>query len=58
MVDDSEVQMTRRISVLALVAVGALGVLRAQNSVTFIMTNGERVSGAIASSSAPSSGMP
>jgi len=50
--------MMRRVVVLALVVVGALGVLRAQNSVTFILTNGERVSGAVASSSAPSSGMP
>ncbi len=50
--------MTRRFLVLAIVAAGALGVLSAQSSVTYILTNGERVSGAVASSSEPSPSMP
>lgn len=49
--------MDRRIIAVAVVAFAAAA-LAAQNQVTYILMNGERVSGAIASSSEPSPAMP
>jgi hypothetical protein len=50
--------MKRRLLVSFLVAAGAVGLAYAQNNVTYILTSGERVTGAIASSSAASPAMP
>lgn len=50
--------MRRRLLISFLVAAGAVGLAYAQNNVTYILTSGERVTGAIASSSAASPAMP
>ena len=50
--------MHRRVIVASVAALAALAAAVAQNQVTYILVSGERVSGAIASSSEPSAAMP
>ncbi len=50
--------MTRRLLAVGVIALGMLAMVQAQNTVTYILMNGDRVSGAIASSSEASPAMP
>lgn len=50
--------MTRRLLLGTVAVAAALGLARAQGTVTYVLMNGERVSGAIASSSEASPAMP
>jgi hypothetical protein len=50
--------MTKRLLAVGAVALGMLAMVQAQNSVTYILMNGDRVSGATASSSEASPSMP